>query len=91
MGGLEAIHGTLGWGYPWSRFKDISEVDTPTPLVQVTNNRDVDEDLITYTFQVYADDSMGTLVTSASGIPEGKAGPPPGRSIQHCMIIASIS
>jgi len=51
---------------------DTSEVDTPTPLVQVTNSRDVDEDVLTYTFEVY--NTMSTLIASASNIPQGEGG-----------------
>jgi len=35
---------------------------------------DIDEDRITYTFGVYSDSSMNTLVASASEIPEGAEG-----------------
>ncbi len=53
---------------------DGLEVDTLTPLLQVTNSVDVDEDAVTYTFEVYADSDMSGLVTSASGIPQGTDG-----------------
>jgi len=54
--------------------KDGLEVDTLTPLLQVTNSKDVDEDAVTYTFEVYADSDMSGLVISASGIPQGTDG-----------------
>ena len=57
-----------------SRPQDDSEVDTLTPALEVTNSVDVDEDVVTYTFEVCADSSMSTLVASATGIPEGEEG-----------------
>ena len=54
--------------------QDDSEVDTVTPYLEVTNSVDVDEDVVTYTFEVYADSGMSTLVAFASGITEGKEG-----------------
>jgi hypothetical protein len=62
--------GEFSFSSPW----DNSEVDTPTPVLQVTNSVDIDEDGITYTFWVYSDSSMNTLVASASDIPEGAEG-----------------
>ena len=35
---------------------------------------DVDEDVITYSFEVYADSGMTALVASVLGIPEGESG-----------------
>ncbi len=54
--------------------QDNMEVDTQTPFLQVTNSADIDEDVITYTFEVYADSGMSTLIASASGIGEGPEG-----------------
>ena len=53
---------------------DDSEVDVLSPVLEVTNSVDVDEDTLTYTFEVYADSAMGNLVVSVSDIPEGQAG-----------------
>ncbi|MCJ7683172.1 MAG: chitobiase/beta-hexosaminidase C-terminal domain-containing protein, partial [Desulfobacteraceae bacterium] len=62
--------GNFNISSPW----DNAEVDTLTPVLQVTNSVDIDEDRITYDFEVYADTGMSTLVASASGIPEGAEG-----------------
>ena len=53
---------------------DNSDVDTLTPVLQVTNSIDVDEDTLTYTFEIYADSAMGSLIVSASNILEGEDG-----------------
>ena len=54
--------------------QDDSNVDTVTPDLEVTNSVDVDEDVVTYAFEVYADSGMSTLVASAYNIPEGDGG-----------------
>ncbi len=54
--------------------RDNIEVDTQTPFLQVTNSVDIDEDIITYTFEIYTDIGMSTLVASASDIFEGADG-----------------
>ncbi|MEW5801628.1 MAG: chitobiase/beta-hexosaminidase C-terminal domain-containing protein [bacterium] len=53
--------------------KDGSAVDSRQPVLQVTNSTDADQDVITYAFSVYADSGSGpgTLIASASGIPQG--------------------
>ncbi len=53
---------------------DGSEVDTVTPVLEVTNSVDVDEDQLMYAFKVYADSSLSILVASGENIPEGSAG-----------------
>jgi hypothetical protein len=53
---------------------DHAEVDTQTPLLAVTNSVDVDEDVLTYTFEVFADEGMSTLVAYATDIPSGADG-----------------
>jgi hypothetical protein len=53
---------------------DTTEVDSVTPVLEITNATDVDEDNITYTFEVYEDSTLGSLVASAHHIPEGFAG-----------------
>jgi hypothetical protein len=53
---------------------DQQEVDTLTPVLEVTNSVDVDEDIITYNFMVYEDEGMTSLVASASGIEAGENG-----------------
>ncbi len=54
--------------------KNDVEVDTVTPILEVTNAGDSDEDQLTYTFEVYADSGMGTMVVSATGISLGVNG-----------------
>ena len=54
--------------------QDDSEVDTLTPVLEVTNSVDVDGDTLIYTYEVYSDESMITLVASVSGIAEGGSG-----------------
>ena len=61
-------------GFNISRPQDDSEVDTQMPVLEVTNSVDVDEDAVTYTFEVYADSGMSSPVASASNIPEGEGG-----------------
>jgi len=52
-----------------------AEVDSVTPTLEVTNSLDVDEDMLTYRYEVYADETMSTpLVVSVSGISEGESG-----------------
>jgi hypothetical protein len=51
-----------------------SEVDTQTPLLGVTNSVDVDEDVLTYTFEVFTDEGMTDRVAYATGIPQGAEG-----------------
>jgi len=54
--------------------QDDSDVDTVTPDLEVTNSVDVDEDVLTYTFEIYADGNMSTLIAFATNIPEGEGG-----------------
>ncbi|WP_319574437.1 fibronectin type III domain-containing protein [uncultured Desulfobacter sp.] len=54
--------------------QDDSDVDTQTPVLEVTNSVDMDGDEITCTFEVYADSSMSTLVASGLDIPQGQGG-----------------
>jgi len=48
--------------------------DTPNPVLQVTNASDPDGDALTYTFEVYRDESLSTLVDSVSDLSEAAAG-----------------
>jgi Chitobiase/beta-hexosaminidase C-terminal domain len=57
-----------------SRPEDTTEVDTLAPTLAVSNSTDVDGDAIAYTFEVYADSGMSTLVASSPGIPQGADG-----------------
>ena len=50
--------------------EDGAEVTTLTPTLEVTNSVDLDEDDVTYTFEVYDDSSMSTLVASSPDITE---------------------
>ena len=61
-------------GFNISRPQDDSEVDTQMPVLEVTNSVDVDEDVVTYTFEVYADSGMSNPVAFASNIPVGEGG-----------------
>jgi hypothetical protein len=54
--------------------QDNSEVDSQTPTLEVTNSVDVDEDVITYAFEIYADSSMSEPVVSVAGIVQGDNG-----------------
>jgi len=51
-----------------------SEVDTQTPILEVTNSVDIDEDGITYAFEIYGDPDMIGLAASVSGIVPGDEG-----------------
>jgi hypothetical protein len=51
-----------------------TEVDTLTPELKVTNSLDVDEDSLAYTFRVYEDCGMNTLVVASPEILQGQEG-----------------
>ncbi|MGM0739721.1 MAG: Ig-like domain-containing protein, partial [Bacteroidota bacterium] len=53
---------------------DGSEVDTVTPVLEVTNSVDVDEDQLMYAFKVFANSGLSILVASGENIPEGTSG-----------------
>jgi len=53
---------------------DDTEVDTPTPVLEVTNAVDPEEDEVTYTFEVYDDNTLRSLVFSGANIPRGPDG-----------------
>ena len=53
---------------------DGSEVDRLTPILSATAAIDLDEDPLTYTFEVYADAGPGTPVASAANVREGADG-----------------
>jgi hypothetical protein len=57
-----------------SRPQDLAEVDVLTPVLEVTNSRDPDNDAVTYGFDVYADDSLNLRVSSAAGLAAGAGG-----------------
>lgn len=52
--------------------KNGAEVDSLTPVLQVSNGRDPDGDRISYVFDVFADESLSTLVASSSAVEEGE-------------------
>ncbi len=54
--------------------KDGSWVDSFTPTLSVTNSVDVDEDALTYAFEVYADAAMTQPVSSVTGVAPGPDG-----------------
>ncbi|MEW6077426.1 MAG: Ig-like domain-containing protein, partial [Thermodesulfobacteriota bacterium] len=51
-----------------------SFVDTTTPVLEVTNSTDIDRDVLTYNFEVFADADLTTAVTSTASIPRGAGG-----------------
>lgn len=51
-----------------------SDVATLTPALEVTNSVDVDGDVVSYGFQVYADIALTNLVAGVDGIPAGLSG-----------------
>lgn len=51
-----------------SRPADATEADSLRPELEITNSTDPDADAITYTFEIYTDQSMTTPVAEASGI-----------------------
>lgn len=53
---------------------DDLEVDTLSPVLEVSNAADMDNNRVTYAFEVYADDQMQTLVASVSDVEEGPHG-----------------
>lgn len=53
---------------------DGSEVDKLTPVLAVSAASDVDEDLLSYTFEVYADSALATPVASATEVRPGAEG-----------------
>jgi len=53
---------------------DDTEVDTLTPVLEVTNALDADEDELTYSFEVYDDHTLSNLVVSAANVSQGPAG-----------------
>ena len=53
---------------------DDTVVDTRTPALEVTNAVDADEDEVTYTFEVYDDNTLSTPVVSGADIPQGPDG-----------------
>ncbi|MCP4671587.1 MAG: hypothetical protein GY857_09795 [Desulfobacula sp.] len=48
-----------------------SGVDSLTPQLSVMNSRDIDNDVLTYTFEVYEDEAMTILVTDSGTISQG--------------------
>ncbi len=50
--------------------KNGTDVNSLTPMVQVSAANDPDRDLLTYNFEIYADSQMANLVASASFTPE---------------------
>ena len=57
-----------------SRPIDGAWVDTFTPVLEVTNSTDVDGDILTYGFEVYADFTLTTSVASIANLPAGTNG-----------------
>ena len=50
---------------------DGMEIDSFTPTLSVQNSTDAQGDILTYTFEVYSDADMTTLVDSATDLAEG--------------------
>jgi hypothetical protein len=58
-----------------SRPADQAEVTSTTPILEVTNSTDPEEDSLTYAFEVCGDSSMaGPPIASATGIAQGANG-----------------
>ncbi|MDA8139178.1 MAG: chitobiase/beta-hexosaminidase C-terminal domain-containing protein [Desulfobacteraceae bacterium] len=57
-----------------SRPLDDSQVDRRTPELAVTNSVDVDGDVLTYSFEVGLDESLGSLVAVVRDVPPGAGG-----------------
>ncbi len=53
---------------------DASEVDTARPVLQISNSCDIDNNILVYTFEVFEDPDMTSLVTSGLDIPEASGG-----------------
>ncbi len=53
---------------------DDRVVDSRTPVLEVTNAMDTDEDEVTYAFEVYDDNTLNRLVVSETGIAAGPDG-----------------
>lgn len=53
---------------------DQTEVASPTPILEVTKSVDADEDVLTYSFEVYADSNMTALIASVTGVLQGADG-----------------
>jgi subtilisin family serine protease len=51
---------------------DSAETTFREPFLSVSNSEDPDDHALTYTFEVYADAALTSLVTSVSGIQEGE-------------------
>lgn len=52
---------------------DASQVDTLTPQLSVINSTDIDNDVITHFFEIYADQEMSQFVAGSSEISQEKA------------------
>ena len=58
---------------------DTSEMDTLTPVLEVTNSSDVDQDVVTYTFEIYADSEMHERIAAfPPNFPPAAPARPPG-------------
>ena len=57
-----------------SRPPHESEVTVLQPFLQVVNAADADGDTISYTFSVYADETLSTLVAGKTGVVQGSDG-----------------
>jgi hypothetical protein len=52
---------------------DGSIVESATPILAVVNAHDPEDDLLRYTFEVYDDDALTSLVASVAALPEGES------------------
>ncbi|MFH0725598.1 MAG: chitobiase/beta-hexosaminidase C-terminal domain-containing protein [Pseudomonadota bacterium] len=53
---------------------DGGQVDILTPVLSVSNSRDIDQNEVSYDFEVYTDSALTTLVASVADIAEGSGG-----------------
>lgn len=59
--------GAFGAAFP----EDNTGVDTLTPTLSVMNSGDLDNDVVTYTFSVFSDDTCQTLVAASGAVTQG--------------------
>ncbi len=50
---------------------DLAQVDNITPVLEIDNSTDADQDALAYTFEVFADASFTTPITSSAAIAAG--------------------
>jgi len=59
--------GAFNVSYP----KNQAQVDTVTPVLEINNSTDADQDALTYTFELFADAGLTSLITRSAPIAAG--------------------